>query len=477
MRHAVGESATAVAKGLMRLSTHFVPVPSLTATTNKLAEDIQRSAITLWYAPVYETTVGLEAGPAPFELWYGEDPATQVAWFAAATGMTAGAAADLLAAATDAEARHGSSGDVRLAEFRLSSGEGEAVAVMPIYGAQATEAAVGGFLDRLGCPHLKEDVWRDVRAALGEQGLRQDASGVAVRHQADPAFVASSLLLHRFSRALPVPFAAEDAPAGPRSRALGAWAGARRTTAVRCREGDRPPSCGVAARSCGGVLVTGPPQSSLDVLGKLVGVEGPAVEYGDVSQTLAVGREYRHVLLQVTHPLVAANQLLHTWHTLDRDLAHLRAWHVNHVLMGASSAGDGPLTLQDVHVARHKWADLTLNDPVKALAVWVMAVEAGLSHAQCWWRLEDVAAHPGLAGRVCEAVAASRELPATDLGCYAREDAWGGQVEAGLSNAGLPPPSLGGLSWGALEATSRPMEQEIVRGARQWCTLLGYAGC
>lgn len=276
---------------------------------------------------------------------------------------------------------------------------------------------------------------------------------------------------------------------------------------MRCREGDRPPSCGVAARSCGGVLVTGPPQSSLDVLGKLVGVEertgrkksrggadvhtqvapnhvskcssclsshagpccgvrgrlpdagrGPRVPPRVAAGKAGLSRSYvsRWPLpavsdlalptplpaVQVTHPLVAANQLLHTWHTLDRDLAHLRAWHVNHVLMGASSAGDGPLTLQDVHVARHKWADLTLNDPVKALAVWVMAVEAGLSHAQCWWRLEDVAAHPGLAGRVCEAVAASRELPATDLGCYAREDAWGGQVEAGLSNAGLPPPSL-----------------------------------
>lgn len=55
-------SRSSLLAGLMRLSTHFVPVPSLTATTNKLAEDIQRSAITLWYAPVYETTVGLEVG-------------------------------------------------------------------------------------------------------------------------------------------------------------------------------------------------------------------------------------------------------------------------------------------------------------------------------------------------------------------------------------------------------------------------------
>lgn len=164
---------------------------------------------------------------------------------------------------------------------------------------------------------------------------------------------------------------------------------------LQCRASPLPRRA-CEASPCWPVAFTGCGYSGTGLLERLfrsgLGVDLRHEELGDDGTSSwpvafsAADAAFERVMVQVRHPLavVRSHQNTAFAFNLEREL---------------EAAGVKDFVYADDVLP--PWAGAAMGPPFQALAWWLSANVLALEHADCWWRLEDLVAHPRMAVEIC----------------------------------------------------------------------------
>lgn len=232
---------------------------------------------------------------------------------------------------------------------------------------------------------------------------------------------------------------------------------------LQCRASPLPRRA-CEASPCWPVAFTGCGYSGTGLLERLfrsgLGVDLRHEELGDDGTSSwpvafsAADAAFERVMVQVRHPLavVRSHQNTAFAFNLEREL---------------EAAGVKDFVYADDVLP--PWAGAAMGPPFQALAWWLSANVLALEHADCWWRLEDLVAHPRMAVEIC-----ARAWPGR---CGCEDVDWAAVLQAtGRSNRHAVDEAV--WTWrllGYLSQTSE--ERQVLLEARLMCGLLGYEDC